>query len=62
MNQYTRSKLFPNRQERGNKSTFQKLEQSDERARQLTDITNENDDDAAECAAADLFREFQPTP
>jgi hypothetical protein len=30
---------------------------TDERARQLTDIANENGD-AAECAAADLAREF----
>jgi hypothetical protein len=30
----------------------------DERARQLTDIAHENDDDAAECATADLSREF----
>jgi hypothetical protein len=38
------------------------VSEQDERARQFTDITNENDDDAAECAAADLFREFPPTP
>ncbi len=38
------------------------LDTRDERASQLTDIANENDDDAAECAAADLFREFPPTP
>jgi hypothetical protein len=37
-------------------------EASDERSSQLADITNENDDDAAECAAPDLFREFPPTP
>jgi hypothetical protein len=30
----------------------------DERAIQLADIVYENDSDAAECAAADLFREF----
>ncbi len=29
-----------------------------ERHRQLADLTNENDDDAAECAAADLHHEF----
>jgi|688.fasta_scaffold120697_2 hypothetical protein len=34
----------------------------DDRSNYLTDIANENDDDAAECAAADLFREFPPTP
>jgi hypothetical protein len=34
----------------------------DERARQLADIANENDDDAAECAAADLSREFPGSP
>jgi hypothetical protein len=34
---------------------------SDERARQLADIANENDD-AAECAAADLSREFPGSP
>ena len=33
-----------------------------ERSCQLTDIANENDSDNAECAAADLFREFPPTP
>jgi hypothetical protein len=38
------------------------LDTRDERASQLTDIANENDDDAAECAAADLFREFPQTP
>jgi hypothetical protein len=32
-----------------------------ERGCQLADIANENDNDAAECAVADLFREFQPT-
>lgn len=37
------------------------LDARDERASQLTDIANENDNDA-ECAAADLFREFPPTP
>jgi hypothetical protein len=62
MKSSTRSKLFSNRQERGFKSTSQKQEQSDERASQLTDLANENDVDAAECAAADLFREFPPTP
>jgi hypothetical protein len=30
----------------------------DERARQLADIATENDNDAAECAAADLSHEF----
>lgn len=30
----------------------------DERARQLTDVAADNDQDAAECAAADRFREF----
>ena len=35
---------------------------SDERARQLSDIANENEDNAAECAAADLAREFHPLP
>lgn len=34
----------------------------DERSRQLADIANENDDDAAECAAADLSREFPGSP
>jgi hypothetical protein len=31
----------------------------DERASQLADIICENDSDAAECASADIFREFQ---
>jgi hypothetical protein len=31
---------------------------SDERARQLADLASENEGDAAECAAADLSREF----
>lgn len=30
----------------------------DERARQLADVATSGDDDAAECAAADLAREF----
>ncbi len=30
----------------------------DERARQLADLASENGEDAAECASADLFREF----
>lgn len=30
----------------------------DQRARQLSDISNENDNDAADCAAADLSHEF----
>jgi excisionase family DNA binding protein len=35
---------------------------SDERACQLADITATMDDDNAECAAADQFREFPPAP
>jgi hypothetical protein len=62
MNQSTRSKPIQNRQERDFKSTSHKLDHSDERACQLTDIANENDSDAAECASADLFREFPPAP
>lgn len=31
---------------------------TDERARQLADVATSGDDDAAECAAADLAREF----
>ena len=38
------------------------LAKQDDRSNCLTDIANENDSDAAECAAADLFREFPPTP
>jgi len=34
----------------------------DERARQLADIANENGEDAVECAAADLTREFPHYP
>jgi hypothetical protein len=34
----------------------------DERARQLADLANHNDGDAAECAAADLSREFPGSP
>lgn len=34
----------------------------DERANQLADIAATGDDDNAECAAADLFREFHPLP
>lgn len=33
-----------------------------ERASQLADITATGDDDNAECAAADHFREFLPCP
>jgi hypothetical protein len=35
---------------------------SDERARQLADIAASGDEDNAECAAADKFREFPPAP
>ena len=34
----------------------------DERANQLADIAATGDEDNAECAAADLFREFPPLP
>jgi hypothetical protein len=34
----------------------------DERAAMLAHITATGDDDNAECAAADLFREFPPLP
>ncbi len=34
----------------------------DERANQLADIAATGDEDNAECAAADLFREFPPAP
>ena len=37
------------------------LDSRDDRSRQLADITATGDDDNAECAAADLAREF-PTP
>ena len=36
--------------------------ETDERARQLADIAATGGEDAAECAAADLFREFAPLP
>jgi hypothetical protein len=32
--------------------------QGDERARQLADLAADNDEDVADCAAADRFREF----
>lgn len=38
------------------------LECRDKRASQLADVTATGDDDNAECAAADLFREFPPAP
>lgn len=38
------------------------LDSRDGRARQLADIAATGDDDNAACAAADLFREFLPTP
>ncbi|MBJ75919.1 MAG: hypothetical protein CMJ98_02770 [Planctomycetes bacterium] len=34
----------------------------DERARQLADIAEHNDEDASECAEADLEREFPSSP
>ncbi len=34
----------------------------DERDAMLADMLAHNGDDAAECAAADLFREFPPAP
>jgi excisionase family DNA binding protein len=36
------------------------LECRDKRSSQLADVTATGDDDNAECAAADLFREFPP--
>ena len=38
------------------------LESRDQRARQLADVAATGNEDAAECAAADLFREFAPLP
>lgn len=38
------------------------LDSRDERARQLANIAATGNDDNAECAAADLFREFPPAP
>ena len=38
------------------------LDSRDERARQLADIAATGDEDNADCAAADLFREFPPAP
>jgi len=38
------------------------LDSRDTRARQLADIAASGDDDNAECAAADLAREFPPLP
>ncbi len=58
----SRSKAFSHRPQRGSKSTSHKLGHSDERARQLADITATGDEDNAECAAADKFREFPPAP
>jgi hypothetical protein len=37
-------------------------QQFSERASQLADIAATGSEDAAECAAADLFREFAPLP
>jgi hypothetical protein len=34
----------------------------DERAAMLSDLAEHNGEDAAECAAADHFREFPPSP
>jgi hypothetical protein len=62
MNPSTRSKPLANRQKRGFKSTSHKLGHFDERACQLADIVASSDEDNAECAAADLFREFPPAP
>ena len=42
--------------------THREPARSDERARQLADLANENDADAGECAAADLSREFPGSP
>jgi hypothetical protein len=38
------------------------VDSRDERSRQLTDIAATGDEDNSQCAAADLFREFPPTP
>ena len=38
------------------------LDSRDERARQLADIAASGDEDNSACAAADLFREFHPSP
>lgn len=38
------------------------IREDDDRSSQLRDIASSDESDAAECAAADLFREFPPTP
>ena len=38
------------------------ISSDDERASQLADVAATGNEDAAECAAADLFREFAPLP
>ena len=61
-----RESLFPER--RGNKPRTSQRDrhadkpQYDQRARQLADVAATGSEDAAECAAADLFREFAPLP
>lgn len=47
---------------RTNRSRQADRPQYDQRARQLADIAATGDEDSAECAAADLFREFTPLP
>ncbi len=58
----SKSPSLPPRRQRGSKPTSKELGHSDERARQLADIAATGSEDAAECAAADLFREFAPLP
>ena len=56
----TRYNPLPHRQNRGFKNTTPELSHTDERANQLADIAATGDEDNAECAAADLFREYPP--
>lgn len=52
----------PTRRLRRNTATSAIPTADADRSRQLADIAATGDEDNAECAAADLFREFPPCP
>lgn len=57
----SKSLSFPTRRKRSAKSIPHELGHFEERTRQLADIAASGDEDNAECAAADLFRESSPS-
>jgi hypothetical protein len=58
----TPSSVHSNAAKRGGAQRRSQLNSPDPRSSQLADIAAAGDDDNAECAAADFFREFPPAP